>query len=439
MATATYVEGVRAGAGAIDCAISPMAGFSAQPPVETLAAIFSETNYSADLDIEALERIAKYFLELAPRRRQSRELLPVIDPNILIHQIPGGMISNFRSQLATQKALDKLPEALEEVTRVRKDLGWPPLVTPTSQIVGTQAVMNVLSGERYKIVPNEVKNYVKGMYGRSPASIDKAFQKKILGKEKPITHRPADEIEPMLPRATDGLDPKFIESEEDIISYVILPEPSLEFFRWRALPPEHRPKTPADLELEKMRQEEQGGRPSAPASVQSSAAEDAERLLPDTDYRGLGELLKTAKGLGLSELTIRKGSFNLALRSGAKAAVTIDAGGESPDAQGVPEVEGPPAREPEHAPEVAAESAPAYAETINAPLAGTFYSNAGPGKPAFVKPGDTVKGGDTVCIVEAMKLFNEIKAPKAGKIVAFLVKDGDAVEKDQPLIGFDPA
>ncbi|MCX7727621.1 MAG: pyruvate carboxylase subunit B [Chitinispirillaceae bacterium] len=145
MAIATYVEGVRAGAGAIDCAISSMAGFSSQPPVETMRAIFSETNYSAELDLEALEKVAEYFKELSPKRQQSTNNLPYIDPGILIHQIPGGMISNFRSQLSMQKALDKLPEVLKEVARVREDLGYPPLVTPTSQIVGTQAVMNVLA------------------------------------------------------------------------------------------------------------------------------------------------------------------------------------------------------------------------------------------------------------------------------------------------------
>ncbi len=178
MATPTYVEGVRAGAGAIDCAISSMAGFSAQPPVETLAAIFRETNYSANLDFDALTKIARYFNELAPKRRQKSTHMNVIDPGVLVHQIPGGMISNFRSQLEMQGMLDKLDDALNEVIRVRKDLGYPPLVTPTSQIVGTQAAMNVISGEPYKVVPNEVKDYLRGKYGRSPAPIDKKFLRK---------------------------------------------------------------------------------------------------------------------------------------------------------------------------------------------------------------------------------------------------------------------
>jgi oxaloacetate decarboxylase alpha subunit len=172
MATATYVEAVRAGAEAIDCAISVMAGFSSQPPVETMMAIFDETSYHANLDIEALRKICKYFLDLAPSRRPSHHPDNVIDPEILVHHIPGGMISNLRSQLQQQNALDKLDEVLAELPRVRADLGYPPLVTPTSQIVGVQAVMNVLAGERYAMVPQETKNYVQGQYGQSPAPIN---------------------------------------------------------------------------------------------------------------------------------------------------------------------------------------------------------------------------------------------------------------------------
>ena len=427
MATATYVEGVRTGAGAIDCAISPVAGFSSQPPVETLAFIFSETKYSADLDFDALEKIAKYFLDLTPKRRQSREAMPVIDPNVLIHQIPGGMISNFRSQLAQQKALDKLPLALEEVSKVRHDLGYPPLVTPTSQIVGTQAVMNVLSGERYKIVPNEVKNYVKGMYGRSPAPIDREFIRKILGDEKPITHRPADDLKPMLPTATDGLDPKFIEHEEDIISFCLLPEPALEYFKWRSLPPEQRGPTPAELEVEKMRAEL--GAPAQPAkTAESKQIQDADQILQEPDYAGVSQLLNAARGVCFEELTITKGSFTLTVRSSG----AVSTGGAPAAPAAAPAA---PAVSPKPAEEKKPAQKGAYARTINAPLVGAFYTTGGPGKPAFVKPGDTVKAGATVCIVEAMKLFNEIKAPADCTIVEILVKDGATVEKGQPLIG----
>ncbi|MDA3953786.1 MAG: pyruvate carboxylase subunit B [Bacteroidales bacterium] len=251
MADAAYLDGVRAGAGAVDCAISSMAGFSSQPPVETINAIFKETEFDVDLDLEALRKINKYFAALAPQRSKGRGFEPIIDSEILVHQIPGGMISNFRSQLEQQGAIEKLPEALEEVSRVRKDLGYPPLVTPTSQIVGTQAVMNVITGERYKVVPQEVKNYVKGMYGRSPAPIEPKFIKQILGNEKPIDHRPADDLKPMLPTATKNVaNPELIENEEDILSYCLFPEVSMEYFKWRALAEDLRPKTPADIEVE---------------------------------------------------------------------------------------------------------------------------------------------------------------------------------------------
>jgi oxaloacetate decarboxylase alpha subunit len=443
MATATYVEGVRAGAGAIDCSISPMAGFSSQPPVESLATIFAETNYSANLDMDALQKIAAYFDKLAPQRRQKSAPQSIIDPEILIHQIPGGMISNFRSQLEMQNALDKLPQALEEVSAVRKDLGYPPLVTPTSQIVGTQAVMNVLAGERYKIVPNEVRNYVKGLYGRPPAAIDKKFVKKILGDEKPITHRPADDIKPMLPKATDGLDPDLIENEEDIISYTILPEPSLEYFKWRSQPPEERPETPADAELRKFRESSAVSKPSAPqkpAPRPVVTGQQPPKLINDGDYSGLSQLLQSAHGLQFGEFTITKGDFHLALRSGDAGMVASEtaAPGTASRQQEPESMEEPPPAPQQGPEETEVAGGRGHAHTINAPLVGTFYSSPGQGKPPFVKVGDTVKAGQKVCIVEAMKLFNEITAPADAKVAAVLAQDGDAVEKDQPLIAYEP-
>ncbi|MBN2036052.1 MAG: pyruvate carboxylase subunit B [Chitinispirillaceae bacterium] len=442
MAVATYVEGVRAGAGAIDCAISSMAGFSSQPPVETLAVIFDETNYSANLDLEAVERVAKFFDELAPRRKQSSGVLPYIDPAILIHQIPGGMISNFRSQLETQNALDKLAPALEEVSRVREDLGYPPLVTPTSQIVGTQAVMNVLAGERYKIVPNEVKNYVRGLYGKPPVPVHRKIIKKILGDEKPVTGRPADSLSPMLPKATDGVDPKLIEQEEDILSYVMLPEPAVEYFKWRALPPEQRPSTPADLELksdkkgvEKEQQSEAVStrQPSSPfVSAIESLVSNAPALVQ--------ELLQKIDGLTLDEVVFRKDSERIAVRaSGQDVSERIPVSSLQPAA---PSPAGPttePVKEEKTQAAGAGGSIKEYLLTINAPLVGKFYSAPGAGKKPFVKEGDVVNAGVKVCIVEAMKLFNEILAQKRCKIIKFLVEDGVTVNKGQPLIAIEEA
>ena len=439
MAIATYVEGVRAGAGAIDCAVSSMAGFSSQPPVETLAVIFSETNYSANLDLEAIERAAKFFDDLSPKRKQSSSVLPYIDPAILIHQIPGGMISNFRSQLEMQNALDKLPQALEEVAIVREDLGYPPLVTPTSQIVGTQAVMNVLAGERYKIIPNEVKNYIRGLYGRSPVPVSRKMIRKILGDELPISGRPADQLAPMLPKATDGVDPKLIEREEDILSYVMLPEPAVEYFKWRAAKPGDRPETPAELELKKCKPEVKVE--PAPAVVKTqhlSGFAGAVEALVGNAPGLVQELLQKIDGLTLDEVVFRKGDQRIAVQA--------NAGGTSPgiavSKASIPAAAPAGAISAENTPPRAA-SVPApeaeYKRTINAPIVGKFYSSPGPGKNAFVKEGVVVEAGTTVCIVEAMKLFNEIKAPVKCKIVKVLMAEGSVVRKDQPLVAIEEA
>jgi len=445
MATAAYVDGVRAGAGAIDCAISSMSGSSSQPPVETLAYIFGETTYAPSLDMDALERVAKYFEELAPRRHLASAAATSIDPGILRHQIPGGMISNFRSQLAQQHALEKLPEVLEEVTKVREDLGWPPLVTPTSQIVGTQAVMNVLAGERYKIVPNEIKDYIRGLYGRPPAPIRQELVKKILGDEKPISYRPADKLQPMLRTATEGVDGELIEQEEDIISYCILPEPALEYFKWRKLPPEQRPEIPADAEARKAREAKESAVTVAksaekPQPAAALAPPQPDHMLSSHDYNGLGGLLEKAKGLHLTELVVRKGDVCLTFRG---PGAPPDAGDSMSAAEAVAlrketaKIESAPAPAARQE-QGAKEDAPQYAHTIKSPLVGTFYLSPAQGKEPFVKVGDTVEQGATVCIVEAMKLFNEIKAPQAGKITAILAKSGDTVQKEQPLIAFEP-
>jgi len=454
MATAAYVEGVRAGAGAIDCAISTMAGTSSQPPVETMAAIFSETNYSAGLDVEALERVAKYFTDLAPRRSTAPQSAVPIDPGILIHQIPGGMISNFRSQLQMQKALDKLPQVLQEVSRVREDLGYPPLVTPTSQIVGTQAVMNIISGERYKIVPNEVKDYVRGLYGRSPVPIEKSMIKKILGDDKPINYRPADKITPMLPKATDGVDPALINAEEDIISYVLLPEPALEYLKWRAMPADERPEIPADIEIKKANGETavKGAldmKAQTPAAVKTPVLPSASSQSPQLPIDGLAaELIGKIDGLVIEEIVFRKGESTISVKSHAlapassvrqtfdAAAVPLPSFVASPPQQ-TTQTTPPPQQQP--APQIndTKEATAAYTKAIKAPIVGTFYSSPGPGKPAFVKEGDVVEKGAKVCIVEAMKLFNEISAPTRCRIVKILVADGVAVDKDQELIGIE--
>ncbi len=209
---------------------------------------------------------------------------------------------------------------LEEVSRVRKDLGYPPLVTPTSQIVGAQAVMNIICNERYKIVPQEVKSYVKGFYGKSPAPIEAAFIKKILGDETPIDYRPADDLEDMLPTAGESIsDPTLITNEEDILSYCLFPEVAVEFFKWRAIPENERPPTPADLELEELAVVEAV---KTPASVEPQHPEVLSPILHQDDYNGMSILIEKASNLQLNELTLKKGDFNLSLRSGTVTQAT---------------------------------------------------------------------------------------------------------------------
>lgn len=436
MADSAYLDGVRAGAGAVDCAISSMAGFSSQPPVETIHAIFDETEFDVDLDIDALRKVNKYFADLTPKRSKGRGYEPIIDSEILVHQIPGGMISNFRSQLEQQGASEKLNEALEEVTRVRKDLGYPPLVTPTSQIVGTQAVMNVLTGERYKVVPQEVKNYVKGMYGRPPAPIDSKFVKKILGNEKPIDHRPADDLNPILPNATKNVaKPELIENKEDILSYCLFPEVSMEYFKWRAMPEDKRPQTPADIELEaftKVLDKEKEKK----VEVKSTVSEEVNPMLHKEDYDGMNAILDKASKMQLNELVIRKGDFNLSMRSGngsARSHVLTEPIVESAHPEVHDEVR-PKQPTEEKTPEKDTQE---YKETIDAVMAGTFYRAAGADKPAFVEEGDVVDEGDTICILEAMKLFNEIEAPFKCKIVKILLDDATIITKGEPLMAVE--
>jgi oxaloacetate decarboxylase alpha subunit len=338
-----------------------------------------------------------------------------IEPEILVHHIPGGMISNLRSQLEQQGALDRLPEVLEELPKARKDMGYPPLVTPTSQIVGVQAVLNVLSGKRYSMVTEETRNYARGLYGKSPVPMDAKIKKKLIGKEKPITCRPADLLKPMLPSVTDEIDPSLIQAEEDIISYCLFPEVALEYFKWRALPTEERPSPPADLE---------GKKTEAPAKAEEAAP--AKRFLTDTDYQELAALANKVAALNLNEFTIRRNDLSLSLKGAGVAASEVAFDSAAPAAA--------PVAAPEPVAEAPAEEEEVTGTTIDAPLNGTFYRSSSPTSPNLAEEGDKVKKGQAVCIVEAMKLFNQIKAPSNCKVLKFLVNHGDAVEKGQPLL-----
>jgi len=231
MATMAYLAAVEAGVDAVDCAISSMALGTSQPPVESLVAALQGTPHDPGFDLDLLSEIAEYFGEVR-KKYGEYDVGTRVDVNVLRYQIPGGMISNFVSQLSAQKALDKLQDCLEEVPRVRADLGYPPLVTPSSQIVGSQAVFNVLLGERYKMVTTEVRNYMKGLYGRPPAPVNEEVRRRIIGDEQPITCRPADLLEPGLEEARKAVAP-YMQKPEDILSYALFPQVALRFLQER--------------------------------------------------------------------------------------------------------------------------------------------------------------------------------------------------------------
>jgi len=230
-----YLKAIEAGAEIVDCALSPLANGTAQPTTESLVATLHGTQYDTGLDITELNHIAQHFKGVAQRLKDDGFLKPGVlgvDIKTLIYQIPGGMYSNLLSQLEKQGSSDKLDEVLKEVPRVREDFGFPPLVTPTSQIVGTQAVFNVLAGERYKMVTNESKGLLRGEYGMLPAPVNEDVRKKCIGDDAVITHRPADDIPPELDKYRDEIK-EYMEQEEDVLSYALFPQVAVKFFEFR--------------------------------------------------------------------------------------------------------------------------------------------------------------------------------------------------------------
>ena len=235
LASMCLLKGIEAGADMIDTAMSPLALGTSHAPTESMVAALQGTEYDTGLDLVALSEIREYFMTLREKYIKEGLLDPKMlatDAKALIYQVPGGMLSNLLSQLKQAGKADQLTEVLEEVPRVRKDSGYPPLVTPTSQIVGTQAVFNVITGERYKMCTNEFKGLVAGKYGTTPVPIDPEFQKKIIGDEEPITCRPADLLEPELETLRKEC-AEWVEQEEDVLSYAQFPKVATDFFKKR--------------------------------------------------------------------------------------------------------------------------------------------------------------------------------------------------------------
>lgn len=227
----TYLAAAEAGIDIIDTAISPLAEGTSQPPTESISLVFEELGFDTKLDISVLEEIADYFKGIRDKYLANGTLDPRMmfaDPKALIYQVPGGMLSNLNSQLREAGALDKYDTVLNEVPSVRADMGFPPLVTPMSQMVGTQAVFNILSGRRYAMVPNEIKDYLKGYYGKTPAPVDEEFRKSIIGDDDVIDFRPADRLEPEFEKLKEELG-ELAKDDEDVLTYALFPQVGREY------------------------------------------------------------------------------------------------------------------------------------------------------------------------------------------------------------------
>ena len=235
VASMTYLKAIEAGADIIDTDMSPFSMGTAQPATEVMVGALQGTEYDTGIDNNHLKEIADYFKPMREKAIESGLLstkVLSVDIATLLYQVPGGMLSNLVSQLKAQKAEDKYEEVLKEIPKVRADLGYPPLVTPSSQIVGTQAVLNVLMGERYKMIANETKDIVRGKYGKTPVPISKEIREKIIGDEQPITERPANLIPPVLAKTEQEMI-QYKEQDEDVLSYALFPQIALDFFKFR--------------------------------------------------------------------------------------------------------------------------------------------------------------------------------------------------------------
>ncbi|MDX1498451.1 MAG: sodium-extruding oxaloacetate decarboxylase subunit alpha [Woeseiaceae bacterium] len=380
MATTACVKAAEAGIDNVDTSISSMSLTYGHTPTEALVAILDESDRATGLDLHQLEEIAAYFRKVRRKYAKFEGGLKGIDSRILVAQVPGGMLTNLENQLREQGAGEKLDEVLEEIPRVREDLGMLPLVTPTSQIVGTQAVINVLSGERYKSITKETSGILKGEYGATPAAVNEELQARVLDGAEPITERPADRLEPEVEHQTEELTK--IASEQgirlaenvidDVLTYALFPQIGLKFLKNRGNPDAFEPHPDEEAKAAGS----DAGQPAKPA----------------------------AGGAAVYKVRVNGKAFTVEVaESGAVASVAPE-----PDA-------GKPA-------------APAGdGEDVKASLAGNIFK-------VHVAKGDTVNEGDPLLVVEAMKMETTVSAPKAGTITDVHVREGDAVKVGQPLV-----
>jgi pyruvate carboxylase subunit B len=401
MGLMSCLKAIEAGVDIVDTALAPFALRTSLPPVEPIVVALQGTPRDTGLDLPHLFKLGQYIESIAPKYREFLDTtrMAVIDTAVLMHQIPGGMTTNLVAQLREAGALDKIEEVYAELPRVRKELGYPPLVTPTSQIVGIQAVQNVLFG-RYQMISDQIKDYCYGLYGKPPAPIDPKVQKLALKGyprgEKPITTRAADMLEPELDKAREAT--KGIAKDiGDVLTYALYPTTGLRFLKWK-------------YGLEK-----------PPEETKARTMDDVKRedeLIARLKAGKLAER-EAAREPGLRTFKVHVG--------GAVYTVGVEAAGAAaPSAPAAPKAAPVPAAEVEEVEEKAPPAARAEGTTITAPMPGIIIRYE-------VKVGDKVKADDVVLILEAMKMANSITTPVAGKVKAINFASGDKVARDDVL------
>ena len=383
LSTATYQKAIDAGIDMLDTAISSMSMTYGHSATETIVSALEGTERDTGLSLEGLEEIAAYFRNVRKKYAKFEGSLKGVDARILLAQVPGGMLTNMESQLKEQGAEDKFDEVLKEIPRVREDLGFIPLVTPTSQIVGTQAVLNVLTGERYKSISKETAGVLKGEYGATAAPVNAELQARVLDGGEPVTCRPADLLKPEMESLTDDLaalakDKGFLLAEEqvdDVLTYALFPQIGLKFLQNRGNPDAFEPAPGKEPEVA-----------TAPVAAAPKAAGQPSSY--DVKVDGKVYHVEVADSGTLTSVTPAVSS----------------------------------------APVASAEPAPAASgQTINAPLSGNVFK-------VLVSPGDVVANGDVVIILEAMKMETEIRSAFDGTVSTILAKEGDSVATGQALI-----
>ena len=393
LSTATYQKAIDAGIDMLDTAISSMSMTYGHSATETMVSIVEGTERDTGISLPELEDIASYFREVRKKYSKFEGSLKGVDARILLAQVPGGMLTNMESQLKEQGAEDKFEEVLKEIPRVREDLGFIPLVTPTSQIVGTQSVLNVLTGERYKSITKETAGVLKGEYGATAAPVNKELQARVLDGAEPVTCRPADNIAPELDTLSKELDELAEKKQlslsddkiDDVLTYALFPQIGLKFIENRGNPDAFEPAPSA--------QESQSSSAPKPAEAKSSSQGATASETYDVNVDGRVYRVEVAPSGTLTSVTPASGS----------------------QTQAQPQINS------------AAPSASTASQSIDAPLAGNVFK-------VLVRNGDSVSEGDVVMIFEAMKMETEIRSAYTGTVTDITVGEGDAVTSGQPLI-----